>query len=84
MSVITILGLLCICFDSLCDWSWKLEPSYQPIRSKMNTNRGLVTAFSRAFYSTEFSSANDVIPCFDWLWRQHWFLFFDSHFITVL
>lgn len=64
MSVITILGLLCICFDSLCDWSWKPELSSQPVRRKMNTNRGLVTSFSYAFYLTEFLLADECYPLF--------------------
>ena len=35
-------GLLWFCFTALCDWSRKLAPPSQPIRSKTKTNRSLV------------------------------------------
>ena len=30
------------CFNSPCDWSWKLMPPFQPIRGNTETNWGLV------------------------------------------
>ena len=72
MSVESNPGLHCFCFTTLCDWSRKLAPSSQPIRSKTKTNRDLVTGvFPRLREFTcvyfEFSLVRcDIYLCSDW------------------
>ena len=64
--------LLCFYFRSLCDWSWKLAPLFQPIRFKTNRPRLGRPRFPAlqvvGLFILQVLTSSSDFPYYDWYW----------------
>ena len=70
-------GFLWFCFNSLCDWSRKMRPSCQPMRSKQKSKRDLVF---RVFPRKAQLGARDCLY-FIWAWGTFCWILLFCYFI---
>lgn len=77
LSVVGNPGPHWFCFTSLCDWSRKLAPLFQPIRCKTETNHDLVACVFPRF--RQFASMFSL-----WVFTPWYFSFFSLVIVITL